>query len=219
MKHYTIEQWVDYCRNLTEGEEREQMHAHLADGCEDCHRLWALSAKLVVTCGAMKAIEVPDYALRMARAIFPVRIPERPRRGSRLPVELIFDSFLVPTPAGLRATWQIGWQGLYKAGECSVDLRIEPELKSARAAVIGQITNHVTPTTEMSNLAVSLRAGKEVIAETISNQFGEFQMEYEQQSQLKLCIHLRDSKLIQVPLKTLTFDQPAAKSRSSSKKR
>jgi hypothetical protein len=219
MKHYTIEQWVDYCRNLGEVEPRAQMHAHLAEGCKDCHRLWAVSAKLVATCGTMDAIEVPDYALRMARAIFPVRIPERPRRGSRLPLELIFDSFLVPVPAGLRATWQIGWQGLYKAGECSVDLRIEPELKSARAAVIGQITNHVTPTTEMSNLAVSLRAGKEVIAETISNAFGEFQMEYEQQSRLKLCIHLRDSKLIQVPLKTLTFDQPAAKSRSSSKKR
>jgi hypothetical protein len=167
----------------------------------------------------MNAFDVPDYALRMARAIFPVRIPERPRRGSRLPVDLIFDSFLVPAPAGLRATWQIGWQGLYKAGECSVDLRIEPELKSARAAVIGQITNHVTPAAEMSNLPVSLRAGKEVIAETISNQFGEFQMEYEQQSRLKLCIHLGDSKLIQVPLKALTFDQPAAKSRSSSKKR
>jgi hypothetical protein len=219
MKHYTIEQWVDYCRNLGEVEPRAQMHVHLAEGCKDCHRLWAVSAKLVATCGTMDAIEVPDYALRMARAIFPVRIPERPRRGSRLPLELIFDSFLVPVPAGLRATWQIGWQGLYKAGECSVDLRIEPELKSARAAVIGQITNHVTPTTEMSNLAVSLRAGKEVIAETISNAFGEFQMEYEQQSRLKLCIHLRDSKLIQVPLKTLTFDQPAAKSRSSSKKR
>jgi len=219
MKHYTIEQWVDYSRGVGEAQQRTQMEAHLAGGCEDCRRLRALSAKLVAICSTMNTIEVPDYALRMARAIFPVRIPDRPKRGNRLPIEAIFDSFLVPAPAGLRATWQIGWQGLYRAGECSVDLRIEPELKSARAAVIGQITNHVSPATEMSNLPVSLRAGKEVIAETTSNRFGEFQMEYEQQAKLKLCIHLRDSKLIQVPLKTLTSDQPAAKSRSSSRKR
>ena len=58
----------------------------------------------------------------------------------------------------------------------------------------------------MSNLQVSLRAGKLVIAETHSNRFGEFQLEYEQQSQLKLCIHLGGAKMIQVPLKKLTSD-------------
>jgi hypothetical protein len=219
MKHYAIEQWVDYSRGLGETELREEMREHLANGCPDCHRLNDLSTRLFSTCVTIKAIEVPDYALRTARAIFPARFADRPKRGSRIPVELIFDSFLVPSPAGLRATWQVGWQGLYRAGECSVDLRIEPELKSARAAVIGQITNHNTPATEMSNLVVSLRAGKAVIAETMSNRFGEFQMEYEQQSHLKLCIHLGDSKLIQVPLKRLTFEQPAAKSRTSVKER
>src|SRR6185369_10647065 len=121
----------------------------------------------------------------------------RPKRGNRIPIELIFDSFLAPMPAGLRATWQVGWQGLYRAGDCSVDLRIEPELKTSRAAVIGQITNHVAPEVEMSDLPVCLRSGKLVIAETLSNRFGEFQMEYDQQAQLNLFIRLRDSKNIQ----------------------
>lgn len=217
MKHYAIEQWVDYSRNFGGAALRQEMRAHLDAGCEDCQRLNTLCAKLVSTSAALQAMEVPDHAVRMARAIFPIQLPNRPKRGSRIPIELIFDSFLVPAPAGLRATWQVGWQGLYRAGECSVDLRIEPELKSARAAVIGQITNHITPTEQMSNLAVSLRAGKEVVAETLSNRFGEFQMEYEQKSRLKLYIHLRDSKIIQVPLKKLSFEQPATKSRSSSK--
>jgi hypothetical protein len=117
---------------------------------------------------------------------------------------MIFDSLLMPATAGLRSSWQVGWQGLYRAGDCSVDLRIEPELKSSRAAVIGQITSHVLPAVEMGNLPVSLRAGKLVVAETVSNRFGEFQMEYEQQTQLKLCISFRDSKSIQVPLKKFT---------------
>jgi hypothetical protein len=132
---------------------------------------------------------------------------------------LIFDSFLVPSPAGLRATWQVGWQGLYRAGDCSLDVRIEPELKTSRAAVIGQITNHLQPTLEMANLPVCLRAGKLVVAETQSNRFGEFQMEYDQQSKLRLCIHFPDAKSIRIPLKKFISDQPAVQSRSSSRKR
>src|SRR5947209_12574934 len=68
---------------------------------------------------------------------------------------------------------------------CSVDLRIEPELKSPRACVIGQVSNHIAPTLEMSNLPVSLRAGKLVIAETHSNRFGEFQRSEEHTSELQ----------------------------------
>jgi hypothetical protein len=219
MKHYTIEKWVDFFRGLTATEERAEMELHLASGCEECQSLSRLTSRLVDTSRNLASTEVPDYAMRLARAIFPVRVAQRPTRGNRLPIELIFDSFLVPAPAGLRATWQVGWQGLYRAGECSVDLRIEPELKSARASVIGQISNHVAPSVEMSNLAVSLRAGKAVLAETLSNRFGEFQMEYEQQAQLKLWIHLTESRTIQVPLKKLTSDQPANQSRNAAKKR
>ena len=187
------------------------MEAHIQDGCTKCLQLSAFSTKLTATCGRMVADVVPESTVRLARAIFPVRAPDRPTRGNLLPIELIFDSFMMPAPAGLRATWQVGWQGLYRAGDCSVDLRIEPELKTSRAAVIGQITNHVTPDVEMSDLPVCLRSGKVVIAETLSNRFGEFQMEYDQQAQLNLFIRLRDSKNIQVPLKKLTSEQPATR--------
>jgi len=218
MKHYAIDQWVDFTRGTVAGDEAAQMRSHLGTGCVECRRLSEFTAKLTGSCAGMAKTSVPDYAVRLARAIFPVRMQNRPKRGNRLPIELIFDSFLVPATAGLRSTWQVGWQGLYRAGECSVDLRIEPELKSMRAAVIGQITSESLPAVEMGNLPVSLRFGKLVVAETTSNQFGEFQMEYDQQTQLKLCINLRDSKSIEVPLKKFTSDQPAIKSRSIQRK-
>jgi hypothetical protein len=167
----------------------------------------------------LAAHPVPESTVRLARAIFPVRVQQRPERGNRVPIELIFDSFLAPSAVGLRATWQLGWQGLYRAGDCSVDLRIEPELNSSRAAVVGQITNHVLPELEMGNLPVCLRSGKLVVAETLSNRFGEFQMEYAQHPQLRLCIGLQDSKSIQVPLRKFISDQPVAKNRGSSRKR
>jgi hypothetical protein len=219
MKHYAIDQWVDFSRGLVAGEERKQMQAHLGGGCQRCRDLSNFTARVTATCASLATEPVPEFAVRLARAIFPIRADERPRRGNRVPVELIFDSFLAASPVGLRATWQVGWQGLYRAGDCSLDLRIEPELKSSRTAVIGQITNHVLPELEMGNLPVSLRAGKLVVAETLSNRFGEFQMEYDQQPQLKLCLDLGNSKCIQVPLKKFISDQPAAKSRMSSRQR
>jgi hypothetical protein len=204
---------------MVAGDDAAQMRAHLHSGCLECCRLSEFSSKLSMTCTGLASASVPDSSLRLARAIFPVRMQERPKRGNRLPVEMIFDSFLVPSAVGLRSTWQVGWQGLYRAGDCSVDLRIEPELKSSRAAVIGQITSHVQPAVEMGNLPVCLRSGKLVVAETKSNRFGEFQMEYDQQTQLKLCIYLRDSKSIQVPLKKFTSDHPVAKRRTSVRSR
>ncbi|HJZ98783.1 MAG TPA: hypothetical protein VKE70_19880 [Candidatus Solibacter sp.] len=209
MSHFAIDQWVDFTRGITADEERARMSTHL-EGCEECGRLAEFTDKLGRVYSSSAAVEVPEYALRLARAIFPVRASSRPKRGNRIPIELIFDSFLAPAPVGLRATWQTGWQGLYRAGDCSVDLRIEPELQSSRAAVIGQITNHLVPDVDMSNLPVSLRLGNQLVAETVSNRFGEFQMEYEERAQLKLCIHLADSKIIQVPLKKITAEQTGA---------
>ena len=209
MSHYAIDQWVDLNRGLIDGESAAVMRAHV-EGCHECAHLSDFTLRLVQVCTSSANVEVPESAVRLARAIFPVRAASRPKRGNRVPIELIFDSFLAQAPVGLRATWQIGWQGLYRAGDCSVDLRIEPELKSSRAAVIGQITNHVRPEESMSDLPVSLRLGNELIAETVSNRFGEFQMEYEERAQLKLCIHLAGSKMIQVPLRKLTADQTGA---------
>ena len=219
MKHYAIDQWADFTRGLAGKQERTEMQAHLQTGCPKCRRLAEFNTKLTATCNSLASDKVPESIVRLARAIFPAQVKQGPKRGNRLPVELIFDSFVVPSTVGLRATWQVGWQGLYRAGDCSVDLRIEPEMNSPHAAVIGQITNHVQPELEMGNIPVCLRAGKVVVAETLSNRFGEFQLDYRQRSQLKLCIDLRDSKTIRVPLKRLISDQPALKSGTSLRQR
>jgi hypothetical protein len=213
MKHYGIAQWVDFTRKVLPPIEQRAMQDHLAGGCKECQATLGFCEKLAHVCGKLTSA-VPDAALESARAIFPGRRQERPKRSLRIPIELIYDSFLVPAPAGMRSTWQVGWQGLFHAGDCSVDLRVEPELRSPKASVIGQISNHVLPGTEMGDIPVYLKAGKLVVAETRSNRFGEFQMEYVQQGRLQLCIYLDGgSKCIQMPLKRLASDQPSTSAR------
>jgi hypothetical protein len=160
------------------------------------------------------ATRAPDFVVRRARQIWQERLPDRPRRTSLIPVELVFDSFLAPAPAGLRGAWQSGWQALYRAGDCSLDIRIEPEMHSSRASVIGQIFNHEQPETRLADVGVCLKSGRSVLVETRSNQHGEFQMEFQPQSRLQLCIFLDGGcKRIQVPVRRLTEDSPARMNR------
>jgi hypothetical protein len=214
MKHYGIGQWVDLARGVPPEPQGRLMREHLATGCLECRRVLDFYDKFARLCYALAPLRAPEAAVRDAWAIFPSRRPDRPKRAVRIPIELIYDSFLVPAPVGMRASWQVGWQGLYRAGDCSLDLRIEPELQSSRAAVIGQVSNHTVPETEMANIPVCLRSGRLVVAETVSNRFGEFQIEYEQQGRLQLCVYLDGgARRIQVPLKKLVTDKPAGKDR------
>jgi hypothetical protein len=214
MKHYGIAQWVDFARGLVPEADGAAMRTHLSEGCSECREVADFYVDLSAVCQEMTASRVPEWVVRNARLIFPARVQETPKRAFRIPVELVYDSFLVPAPAGLRATWQIGWQALYRAGDCSLDLRIEPELSSSRAAVIGQISNHTLPENRMENIPVYLKSGRLVVAETRSNRFGEFQMEYEQQGRLQLCVYLEDgSKCFQVPLKKFNSEKPSGPDR------
>jgi hypothetical protein len=209
MKHFGIIEWVDFTRGVAPEVEKARMRAHLDAGCPECEGIAEFCNKLTGVCRNMAPSRVPDALVQQARSIFQAKLV-RPKRQFRIPVELIYDSFLVPAPAGLRASWQIGWQALYRAGECSLDLRVEPELHTCRMALIGQVFNHALPDTEMTDIPVYLKSGKVVVAQTRSNRFGEFQMEYEQQKRLQLHVYLDGgTKCIQVPLKKFVAEKPA----------
>jgi hypothetical protein len=203
MTHYGIAQWVDFSRDLIPPGRRDEMQGHLS-ACTDCQAAFDFYAKLTRVFRRVVESVVPEDAVRKARSVFPAQPATRSKRPFRISAALVYDSFLVPAPAGLRSSWQAGWQALFRAGDCSVDLRVEPELRSAKTFVVGQISNHLTPAMPMSDLPVYLKAGKQVVAETRSNRFGEFQMEYRQQTRLQLCIDLNGgAQCIQLPLKKL----------------
>jgi hypothetical protein len=207
--HYEITEWVDFARDLVSEENAIRMREHLAAGCSPCREVVDFCHKLAHTCRSMASYRAPDSAVRLARAVFPM--PQRAERKQpfRIPIELVFDSFLAPAPAGMRSAWQAGWQALYHAGDCALDLKAEPEVESPQAAVIGQISKRTAPETDMADLLVCLKAGHAVVAETRSNRFGEFQMEYQQQDGLQLWIYLEGgSSCIQIPIQKFAEESP-----------
>lgn len=189
-RHFDITDWADYARNLAPPDKRHEMQAHLQAGCSRCEKLQQLFSKFAAVCARESALEVPKHAERSVKALFALGKESRRSRFQRLWATLTYDSANDLQPVGVRGTHQISRQVLYQAGDYSVDLRFEHEKGSASMVLVGQIANQKTPEQLMSNLPVILLAGQKEVSRSISNSFGEFQMEYVPESDLRLLVPL-----------------------------
>jgi hypothetical protein len=81
MKHYAIDQWADFTQGLLAEPEHTRLEAHLKGGCQECLLLWAFTTKLIATCTGLATDPVPESAVRLALAIFPVQVRlKRPKK-------------------------------------------------------------------------------------------------------------------------------------------
>jgi hypothetical protein len=203
MKDYTIAQWIDFARGIAPENEARQMREHLSGGCASCQELATFCDSLAKVCRGAADHAVPEAAARRAQAIFSAPIAKPSRRRFRLPIEMIYDSFLSPAPVGLRASWELGFQALYHAGDYSLDFRVEPGPPDGHPTIVGQIANRKSPEADMEGFTVCLKTARAIIAQTRSNRFGEFQFEYEERKGLRLKIELENEQEVEVPLRQL----------------
>lgn len=189
-RHFDITEWVDFARNLVSSEQGQEMNSHLKAGCSKCEKLQKLMTKLVGVCARESALEVPRYAEASVKALAGLGKESRRSAFQRLLATLSYDSANEPQPVGVRGTHQISRQVLFHAGDYSLDLRFEHEKGSASMVLVGQIANQKLPDEVMSNLPVILFTGKRELSRSISNSFGEFQMEYVPHSDLRLLVPL-----------------------------
>jgi hypothetical protein len=164
------------------------MMAHLTAGCSRCSRIEQLFGKFAQVCAREIAYQVPEVAERQVKALFSINRPERRSALQRMWGTLAYDSLNDPQPVGVRGTHQISRQVLFHAGDYSVDLRFEHEKGSASMVLVGQISNQRAPEDLMANVPVILLAGEREVSRSLSNSFGEFQMEYVPETDLRLLV-------------------------------
>ena len=188
-RHFDITQWADYVRNTVPNEQREQMLAHL-QGCSKCDKVRGVLSRFAIVCKREAAYQIPRRAEQQVKAM--VGLAKAPRLSTlqRIWGSLVYDSLNDPQPVGVRGTHQINRQVLFHAGDYSVDLRFEHEKGSASMVLVGQIANQKTPDEMLANLPVILVAGNREVTRSISNTFGEFQLEYVPESDLRLLVPL-----------------------------
>ncbi len=207
MSHYDITRWTDYVRGLVDALEHSEMDRHLSE-CNSCRATHDLLARFAVRTQADLQYEIPEYAIRNARAIFSTNAPAKRTLLQKLTGSLVFDSFQEPALAGARSGTPGMRHALYEAGDYSVDIRLEEERGSTRVNMVGQLALRSHTTDSLDGLPIMLMSGRKVVAEAVSNKFGEFQLNYDPRPQLKLhvpipekreCIELQLGSLVPTP--------------------
>lgn len=201
---YEKDSWVDYARGLGAAEKRAAMEAHLSCGCEQCRRQAALWGRLAATARAEAAYEPSPDTVRLARAIFARRVPEQAKSPIQIFARLVYDSFRDPLPAGLRAADRPS-QARFEAEHYSVDLHLNPErvdreIGAGRMVLVGQIEHSSQPGKGLADLPVLLVSGSQVVTCGVSNERGEFHLEYDPRACLRLRIPVEADRRIEIRL-------------------
>ena len=199
MKHFDITAWTDFARGLGSATQRSAQAKHLATGCQKCTKVVETLRHVVLA--AETILEAPPAAvIERAESIFALRRTERPGRLATLLATLSFDSFQMPAVAGVRSLESSSRHALFQAGTFDIDVRLEYDQHSPRVGLVGQIASHEGPSSPVARVPVTVSAGNAIVARTIANDFGEFQLQYERGQQATLRVPLERGTVIEVPL-------------------
>jgi len=208
MKHFNVWQWVDYVRGLAGDVDRAAMEAHLSSGCGRCARTALTFRSVSAIAGGEAGHEPPEHSVRYAQAAYSLFRPETTSLP-RLLARLVHDSRRQPLPAGIRAQSQLSRHALYEAGSYYLDLQLELQRPSGPVTLVGQLADRHNPAAQHSAVPVWLMRQKSVVASTLCDRFGEFQLEYTPARDLRLCLPLREAnKRLEIPLNSLTPEIP-----------
>lgn len=216
MKHYTAEEWADFVRGVVASDLKSLMEKHLGT-CSRCAREASVWQR-VTGVAKREALEPSAGAVRQAKALFAIQGLQSTRESRVTVAQLLFDSMRTPLLAGVRSTTATSRQLLFSAGNHRIDVRVEPQIHTEKAAITGQILDANHPETMLQNIPVSLHVGKQTVAVSEANHLGEFQFECALTNGLELRAKLAQGREISVILADQgsgdpqTIDSKSAKS-------
>src|SRR5579862_2405108 len=170
------------------------MQQHLDGGCKSCAASLQLWQSVRAMAHQENALTPPADLVRVVKSQFAAIQPETSRG-----VRLVFDSSLQPIAAGIRGS-VAARQFLFETDEYYIDLRLEPRRETERACLVGQVLNRGNKTRSADDVAIRLQDGDLAVAETTTNKFGEFQLEFEPREGLCVSIGREQEAEVVLPL-------------------
>lgn len=186
MSHFEISDWTDFVRGLLSVDQKAVMQNHLAEGCAECASTCNALQRIASAATADRAWNVPSELVTAAEAIFRERKHVLPSLLSRIAARLIYDNVGELLPAGTRAGQAVTRQLAFDAGDYYLDLSMGGD--ATQCSLVGQFASKKTPTTPQAGVLVLLIAGDTVVSRTVTNEFGEFSLEYQPRKNLRLCL-------------------------------
>lgn len=205
MTKFDASKWCDYVRGLADPDAEREMREHLAAGNPRAQKTVNMLARVRDVARADQELAVPDYAVRVAKAIGSLERRETEdvpgaSRWSFLPLELAFDSLREPALAGTRDMQASFRQLSFKSQDYQVDLRLEPEGDPAGAVMVGQVLQHGDSPTPVVEAPVLVTSEGKIVERAVTSRFGEFHAEGLPQTALELYVLLDDDRSLRVPI-------------------
>jgi hypothetical protein len=200
MSHFAEQEWIEFTREKVTPERHEAMQQHLDAACEACWKAFELWRHALAIADREAGYQPPESAVRSVKGTFALYKPVGVGSRVREIAQLILDTFEQPMLAGVRSANSAARQLLYKAGPFQIDVRLAPVLGSGRVSLAGQVMNAEAPKKGLHELPVVLRSGELKRARTMTNQFGEFQLEFEPAEELHLSFEFSREMEVVIPL-------------------
>jgi len=192
LKHFTEAELTDFARNLVPADMRNNMQEHIETGCKKCSQELQLWQNVVSLAKEESGFAPPDDLVRVAKSQFVMSANLSTSR-----IRLVFDSFLQPEMAGARGSVSAR-QFLFETDELYIDLRLDSQAE--RLSLVGQIMDRAQGKQAVHDLPISLLKGTMQLADTKTNQFGEFQLEFDPSADLYISISTGKEQPIFLPL-------------------
>ena len=208
MKHFTIEEWIDFANEAVAGGRRQEMEKHLEEGCSRCKKIASLWQKVRQTAKSASESQLPENAVRIAKAGFAgVWLQGKPAKAPGL-VELLFDSFLQPLAQGARSSGSEIRQMLYRADPYQVDVHIEATPGANKLVVMGQLLDLRNPDVPGRGVPVTISNLRGHVVQTVTNEFGEFREEIRTSSDLELKLLAEGEEAVIISLRDPLAQRP-----------
>ena len=110
------------------------------------------------------------------------------------------DSARVPPPSGVRGA-SLTAQVVYHAQEFAVELRVSRTRSRQMVIVVGQITDLEQPARRLGGIPVQLCAGNRITMRAVSNAWGEFYFEADEQDDMWLEVAAEKGRSMRIPLR------------------
>jgi hypothetical protein len=192
VEHFSEAQWADFARDLVAPTMRATMQQHLDSGCKDCGMILSSLQHVYDFAKQEPGSTPPLDTVRIVKSQF---VAASGLVSGR--VRLLFDSLLQPAMAGVRGSISAR-QFLFETDELYIDLRLAPQAE--RLSLVGQIMDRAQSKQAVEGLTVQVHKGDAQLIGTSTNQFGEFQLEFDAAGDLYISIGQIEKQPIVLPL-------------------
>jgi hypothetical protein len=193
VKHFSEEAWSDFTRDVVPEDLKVEMQQHIDGGCQKCAATVRTWQSLFAVTQAEAVFTPPQDTVRIVKSQFAPLLPASP--GFRL----IFDSHLQPVTSGIRGS-VAATQFLFESDDYFIDLRVEPRRAKDQGCLVGQVLKRTSKDRKVHGLPVRLQEGDLTLAHTVTNELGEFQLEFSGAERLYLVIGQDRAGDITLPL-------------------